>query len=573
MKNSFMFKNILSISIVLLFILCNLSIKAQSNLLHNNTDYQIMKKIGQPFYSGEVLPKPQIYKYRENNTTIVDGEKLLDCYDIIFKCSFPSVKLAEILLNKRISAFRSAFKDARWTVAPKSAIIPIIFAKNNTAAAVSALKLCGNKNTKLKLKAQGYMLTIKPKAIVCIAADNCGLINGMASLIQLMHVRNSKLVVRCANITDWPVFKYRYVSEYHFPSVKFFQWLTTYKINGFTSAYFAISWTEISAKNITGLSRLKTFMDKYKTLYYMAQIHIGGRRHFKKMDCGNEKQIQKLLGVIEKLIKKYGAKHIMLCNDDVLSELTLPEEKRRFKTPGEAHGYVVDRAYKHIKKINPKVELSFVTTYYRGRRWRNWRKNNPKYNDSMAYMADVRKWNPNVAIVWTGPTTESRSIKIEDIKHYKNLIGKDRPLLYYDNTWNYHQPLRNFHAKYMSNFVELCMNKIAYINIKASQPLGRFFIGTVSDYYWNPNGFDAAWSRDQAVVQFMGAKALPATKEFYKLRGEDYYVRFKKKVNLEKFKKVLENLEKTSLDKGIVKYCWRSYKNIVNTRKNSKKTK
>ena len=136
-----------------------------------------------------------------------------------------------------------------------------------------------------------------------------------------------------------------------------------------------------------------------------------------------------------------------------------------------------------------------------------------------------------------------------------------------DNTWHYHQPLRNFHAKYLPGFVNHCADRTSYININGTRPIGRFFSVTANDYYWNPEAFDSKRSRRHAVAQFMGPPAVAAAERLFDVRGNDYFAFFKRDVDLDKLREAIESLEATSLDPALPEMCRSVFDSIVKSRK------
>ena len=460
--------------------------------------------------------------------------------------------LAERLWNKRLAAYTGQFPDV--AVTPADDAVPILFdiATGKTADA---------------LPAQGYLLNIASDGIRCAARDERGVINGLASLLQLLHVKDGKLVARCATMKDWPTFTTRYTSEYHLPGPDFFDWMMTYKINGFAACYPGMRWTGLSDAKRKGLATIGRYVEDYGTMAFMVQFHVGGRGGCRPIDCGNEADIDRLLATIRETLTLSHAAHVMICYDDVAPELQ-PQEKGRWERPAQAHGDLMDRVYKAVKEQCPDTVVSFCSPHYQGRHHRRWKKTNPGLADALQYMADLKQWkNRNVRIVWTGPVTESRWIVQNDLDHYLGLIGTDRKLFYWDNTWHYHQPLRNFHAKYLPGFVDHCADRTSYVNINGTRPIGRFFSVTANDYYWNPEAFDSKRSRRHAVAQFMGPPAVAAAERLYDIRGEDYFVFFKRDVDLEKLEKAIEDLEGASLDPTLPQMCRSVFQGIVESRK------
>ena len=523
--------------------------------------------MGPPYYSGAVLPAPKHVEYQDKAVVLANGPAgQWRCYPDI-SIDGPARTLMERLLFGKFEAYAAQFPKLDNTI-PGNAKLRLTFTTAVNWRTRKDLLRFGALGGAADLPPQGYLLEVSPAGVLCIGADNAGLVNGLASFLQLVHVRNSQLVARCVSIRDWPIFQVRYVSEYHLPGNEFFDWMMRYKINGFAASYRAMQWEGLTSSLRSDLRRTGEYIEQYDTMHFMAQFHVGGRGEGKGsvIDCGNAADVARLLATITETIQLAHAEHIMICYDDVVPVLQ-PMAAQKWKHPVQAHGALMDEVYRHVKRISPDTAVSFCSPYYQGRRHKRWRAGDPALPEMLEYLAGLRGWdNSRVQIVWTGSATESRSITREDVAHYRYYIGKQRELFYWDNTWHYHQPLSNFHARYFNGFVDDCAGRSSYVNINATLPIGRFFAITANDYYWNPSGHDAIRARDHATAQVMGPQAVPAARDFFKLRGDDYLVNFAARVELDALKQVLTRIEHTSLDPGIAQYCWSTYRTIAKKR-------
>jgi hypothetical protein len=512
---------------------------------------EIARRMGTPYYSGAILPTPRDVRYGDEDVELVDGPAGRWTYHADLVGAGRARELVSRLLARRIAAYADQFPALK--ALPSGGGVPVVFAVAR-----------GDRSE--TLPAGGYTLKIGPEGIVCLGVDEAGVTSGLASLLQLFTVREGKLVARCATVRDWPAFHTRYTSEYHLPGQDFFDWMMTYKINGFAACYPAMRWEGLGDAQRESLRAIGRYIEAYRTMKFLVQFHIGGRGGCRPVDCGSDADVARLLATIEETLALSRASHVMICYDDVTPELQ-PNERGRWQRPAQAHGYVVERVHEAVRARQPDAVVSFCSPYYQGRHHPRWRETNPGLADALAYMADLKAWkNRDVRIVWTGPVTESRSIVQEDIDHYLDLVGRDRKLFYWDNTWHYHQPLRNFHAQYLKGFVEHCADRTSYVNINGTQPIGRFFSVTANDYYWNPDAFDPGHSRRHAVAQFMGPRAVAAAEALYGVRGDDYFVFFERGVDLEVLGKAVADLEGASLDPELPSHCRAVYEGIVKDR-------
>lgn len=521
--------------------------------------------MGAPFYSGAIIPTPKQVVYADTTLAVVDGPGGRWVCHVRFPADEGLAELMARLLHRRVGPYLAQFPTV--PPAPPAATGPVLhFALAAEPLADPLSGRAGRQAQLAALRPQGYVLELGPSGAVCIGADRAGVVNGLASVLQLLYVEDDRLVLRCANVVDWPTFAVRYTAEYHLPDQEFLDFMMLYKINGFGACYPGMRWSGLTDGHRRGLSRIGAYIRRYGTANLMVQFHIGGRGGGRVLDSGNPADVQTLLSTIRQTMELAPLQHLMICYDDVTPQLQ-PEEARRFARPALAHGAVMEQVYRLVKELNPATVVSFCSPYYQGRRHKRWRPDNPALPDILQYMADLKAWpNRDLRLVWTGPVTESRSIVPEDIAQYRSLVGEDRQLCYWDNTWHYHQPLRNFHARYPQDFVAECADGTGYINVNGTQPIGRFFSVTAVDYYWNPEAFDATRAWRQAVTQFMGPGALPAAEAFYKLRGEDYFVFFTRDVDLAALKGVLDQLQAASLTPELPAYCLAVYADMVKQR-------
>ena len=528
------------------------------------SDLDITKLVGQPFHSGQVIPTPKRATYRDEDLVLLDGPKRITFCEPMFEYFGPARDLLMRLFNKRFDRYKALFAGA-WKLPDKTQRLPVLFTLASDPNAKYLLDRYGLHETAASLKPQGYLLEIRPAGVLCAGKDNAGLVNGLASFLQLVHVKDGRWVVRGASIVDSPTFTTRYTAEYSLGFADFFDWMMLYKYNGFASCYPAMDWRGLSEGHKKAMAVIKDYIDTYQTMTYMVEFHIGGRRH-RAMDCGDPADVEQLLKTVTETLERSGARHIMLCYDDVRPKLQ-PREKERFKTPADAHGAVADRVYRRVQKIRPGAVVSFCTPYYQGFQHKRWRAGSELREVGLRYLKGTRTWNPNLRIVWTGPVTESLSITQKDIDLYRAEIGPDRPLFYWDNTWHYHQPLRSFYATYVKDFVHQCADRTSYVNINGTKPIGRFFAATAIDYYWNPEGFDSKRSRQQAVAQFMGLPAVAVAERFYRYRGDGYFYHFSRMADLSTFGAILRDLEKVSLNAELPAYCWSAYDQVAKVQK------
>lgn len=519
-------------------------------------DSHILRTMGPPFHSGAILPEPKEAIFDRSTLSLLDGSRRIEHCTVSFPEDAGLRELLERLWNRRIEAYRAQFEPGDWAAAAIPTPIEFRLASQGTEEFPGLDHALAERIA--TLPPQGYVLQIDQNRIIAIGKDRAGVVNALASFLQLVHVAYGRLVVQAARIVDWPTFEFRYTSEYRLLGPDYFDWMMLYKINGFAAAYRVFDWRGLSDAQRAQVEAIGHYIDRYGTLHFMAQLHLSGRAQGGTvMDSCNPEHLKLLMATLRELFERGKVRHLWMCYDDTCPELQPMEIEAGFQSPAEAHAALLEKIHAFALSLRPDAVVGWVPVPYQGRGHRRWRAEAPQREYDLAYLDGIRNWPfTKVPIVWTGPVTESRSITLRDLEDYYGSIGPDKRLAYWDNTWHYHQPLRNFHARYLDGFVEHCADATSYINVNCATPIGRFFTVTANDYYWNPGAFDSKRCRGQAVAQFMGPEAVEPAERFYGLRGEDYWVNFAATVDLDAFAAVLQDLETASWDPEIAQSAW-----------------
>ncbi|HEO72015.1 MAG TPA: hypothetical protein ENN80_12185, partial [Candidatus Hydrogenedentes bacterium] len=324
-------------------------------------DEALTRAMGQPYYAEAIVPTPRDVTRADNHILLVDGPARAQHYTLDMRYDGPSAALARHLLAERIADYTKQV-DQPLATASTPTPLTIVLASDPWSKAYAAKTDIAQRIA--DLPEQGYFLDITPKAIVCIGADNEGVVNAVASLLQLLHIVDGRLVAQCARVFDWPTFTTRYTSEYWIPGADFFDWMMTYKINGFALSYRAMLWEGLSDTNRKGLKAIGDYIKRYQSMHFLVEIHVGGREG-PPVDCGAPEDVGKLLDTIRETMALSRADHVMICYDDVSPELQ-PKEKEHFASPAEAHGHLMDQVHRAVNAQDPDAVVSFCTPFYQG---------------------------------------------------------------------------------------------------------------------------------------------------------------------------------------------------------------
>lgn len=211
-------------------------------------------------------------------------------------------------------------------------------------------------------------------------------------------------------------------------------------------------------------------------------------------------------------VGRLGVSCFALFLDDVPQDLQDVQDRRKFGDLAQAHTYLTNQLYKHLKEQSPSNRLVLTPTTYTNE-WGN-----------RAYLQELGAGvDPAVPIVWTGPKVFSPAISVEQANEWASYIK--RPPLVWDNfpvndgtRWcRYLGPLTGRDARLPGAVRGLFSNPMN--EARASMlPLQ-----TVADYLWNAAAYDPAQSHNHAIVSQYGPDAPGQLAPFLKAYGTYYW--------------------------------------------------
>ncbi|MGO8790911.1 MAG: beta-N-acetylglucosaminidase domain-containing protein [Terriglobia bacterium] len=211
-------------------------------------------------------------------------------------------------------------------------------------------------------------------------------------------------------------------------------------------------------------------------------------------------------------VGKLGVSCFALFLDDVPQDLQDPQDRAQFKTLAQAHVFLTNKLYKHLKERSAANRLVLTPTTYTN----EW--GNRDYIKELGAGVD-----PDVPIVWTGPMVYSPAINVEQAREWSGYIH--RPPMIWDNfpvndgaRWcRFLGPLIGRDPHLPSIAHGLVSNPM--IEPRASMiPLQ-----TIADYLWNAAAYDPAQSETHAVVSQYGQDAPGLLAPFLKIYGTYYW--------------------------------------------------
>jgi hypothetical protein len=210
-------------------------------------------------------------------------------------------------------------------------------------------------------------------------------------------------------------------------------------------------------------------------------------------------------------VSKLGISCFALFLDDVPQDLQDPQDRERFTTLAQAHTYLINKLYQHLRSRWADNRLTVTPTTYTN----EW--------GSREYVRELGAGvDPHVVMVWTGPEVASPAITAAQAREWGELLRR-RPLIW-DNfpvndgrPWRVHLgPLVGRDAGLFTVTRGLVSNPMTQVHA-SMLPLE-----TVSDYLWDPTDYDPAKSHAHALRALYGEDGPRRLAPFLKAYG-DYW--------------------------------------------------
>ncbi len=195
-------------------------------------------------------------------------------------------------------------------------------------------------------------------------------------------------------------------------------------------------------------------------------------------------------------VGRLGISNFALFLDDVPQDLVHPEDRTRFHTLAEAHIYLINRLYEHLKSRSPENRLTVCPTTYTN----EW--------GSRAYIRELGAGvKPEIPLDWTGSEVIPEKIAVAQAKawgeylHRKPLVWDNFPTNDSNPWWLNLGPVQGREAGLFAVTQGLFSNPMYQAH------LTMIPLETVADYLWNPVAYDPAQSRAHAVKDLYGEDA------------------------------------------------------------------
>lgn len=300
---------------------------------------------------------------------------------------------------------------------------------------------------------------------------------------------------------DYPSFKVRGIIEGYYGNpwsmedrIDAINYISRHKMNTYVYApkddvYLRDKWyllyDKISIKSILNLYNVcvKNNIVFYYTISPGLTMKYSSNTLLKKL-------INKLSQIYEAGVKNFG-----LLLDDIPKELMYEEDRQVFPSLASAQGYLINKVYAALKKMDNQCNLLICPTIYHG------------IGDEDYIINLCNEIPDDVEVLWTGREICSSMINSHDSKYfYENTRHKP---FYWDNyPVNDAGMINEMHIGPISNrSKDLNMFSNGFIsNVMEYKESSMIPIGTICDYLWNSSGYDKNKSLKAAVNETAGSE-------------------------------------------------------------------
>ena len=473
------------------------------------------------FYIGQVMPTPKQARYFDDYIPLASADDQPQAAVVLDANAPKQVNLAAAEISAQVG-LRAGHKDLAFvlpvqTTAPAQGNV-IVVGVAGSAAVSRAAEAAGLKVPK-GLKPEGYWLAAARRdgrwIVVVAGADPVGAYYGAQSLLQLITARDGQVVLRRAEILDWPDFRIRaHQFDGGFPKPETaryaLKWCAKLKLNqlGFGQAYDRpMQWRELTADQRQSTEYLCRRAAAAGVVWACFYPHPHRSKPEFNIRISDPADMDALVNICSFALER-GAGGIMLRSDDIwpLAE----EDQKRFGDHAAAHIYLVNQLYKRLRARWPQMIFMFCPPHYTNATIRS-RKGGIDYTKRLG-----RAIPRDVLVIWTGPVTRSLEIKPADVDFIVGLLGRG-PLLW-DNTVYAHRSRYGYDPRHPNYFLDTFATKypadfyqrvpgITY-NWNISSPLALVAGIQTADCTWNLGAYDPEQSFRRAAAMVFGPNAV-----------------------------------------------------------------
>lgn len=354
-----------------------------------------------------------------------------------------------------------------------------------------------------------------------------GLIYGAASLSQLVIKKNDKIVLRKANVDDYPKFSRRIFNSNPLPShlQNDLDWMVRFKIESLSFHNKDYSWNNIDDQLKKNMEIFSEWNKKFGGVEALLMLNL---YRGEQIEISNQNDIEKIKDVI-KTAYKNGVFRIMILSDDSppfrFGEgyvSNSESDRKEFSTMAESHCVLMNELSRWNKQLGYNLELLYCPAFYTYQEMHygemDLYKDTPWEDDAYGpFKRDLKiigeKMSKDVSIIWTGPDVCSRIITDEDLFDWtNNLLGR-KPFLFDNSIFaQFEFTARTMFTAYENNFPKDFDLKTGgngiFINGDGVGETSKAATMTANAYMWEGDRYKPQVSLINAMTKLYGENSL-----------------------------------------------------------------
>lgn len=265
-----------------------------------------------------------------------------------------------------------------------------------------------------ELESQGYILAVKkhPKGTIVILSANeeAGIYYALQTLRQYPLKRDNGYFLREGLIVDKPAYPLRTLFAGPGSIGRLKKWVAPLKLNMFFAQLdTSNTWDKPFTEQQKDFAR--EFLQECQKRFVTPVVGMRpDRGYVRRIQYTGDKDIQ-LVREKYKDLYECGYRHFYLFLDDGPRHLEYAGDKERFKNIGNAHYYLIETVYKHLKNLDPGNKLHVCLVHYMDPlQWTT---------EQKEYISIFKKLPADIELINTGSMKN-----IESVKEHVRLTGR-----------------------------------------------------------------------------------------------------------------------------------------------------
>ena len=476
-----------------------------------------------PHFTGEIYPTPQKAKYSNEFVNIYSPEK-----NVVKSC---------LLIPRNLKKNDARIVELAEKIQSLGGKIDIKTDDENldnyeTVIGIGENKYQAKSKQSVQQRQEAYTISFiedsGKNVVILDSYDEQGLYWSIASLCQLFTKDGNNIVLKKAEVSDYPEYKVRCAgTRIHGAFIPFFHSLSRalpkrYKYNTLlpaTGRYWA-EMLQTNGKKLTDdywrYSYPDSAFDKLKkTAHYFKERKVDMIAQISPHTCKEKIQFSSLrdadcLQNFIRQILKAECSGISLWLDDVGLPIS-KEDAKIFKNGGSAHAFLFRNIQEMMKREVPGRKLNLCSTLYMS----NAQREVDRFKFDVVpyeYWGILREeLAPETTFLWNGPHVCSCRVTSAQADTMSNIL--DKKLLFCDFGWCGANKLEHYRfdaIPYAERFSPDFFEHIGgYMLPVWLSPEREIFYAQVGDFLWNPKAFNAATSLKKAIEKVMGPDFYP----------------------------------------------------------------